>query len=313
MNPLLQCKPTILPLLIAGVLACFGLLPKAEAVVPPPDGGYPGFNTAEGQNALFSLTTGVGDTAVGWFSLFRNTDGSFNTGLGAGTLLSNTSGTGNTAVGTAALANNTTGSGNIAIGVGAGENLTTGDNNIQIGDVGVDDGVGESNRTRIRNISFMLLDNGNFVTAGPDGLLGVGPLASSRRYNDEIKPMDKTSEVLFALKPVTFRHKQELHPDGTRQYGLISEEVEKVNPDLVFYDEEGKASHVRHNAINAMLLNEFLKEHRKVQELEANDAEQQRAIKALVATVKEQAAQLQKVSGQIELSKATSQTVANNR
>src|SRR5437763_11608110 len=115
MNPLNQCKTTILPLVIAGVVACFGLLPKAEAVVPPPDGGYPGFTTAEGQNALKNLSTGQGNTAVGWFSLFSNTTGSFNTGVGAGALVLNT-GDGNTATGTVALFLNTTGTNNTADG-----------------------------------------------------------------------------------------------------------------------------------------------------------------------------------------------------
>ena len=108
MNPLLECKPTILPLFIAGVLACFGLLQKAQAVVPPPDGGYPGLNTAEGQNALKNLTTGSGDTAVGWYSIFSATTASFNTALGAGTLALNTADP-NTAAGAAALLSNTTG------------------------------------------------------------------------------------------------------------------------------------------------------------------------------------------------------------
>jgi hypothetical protein len=302
MYRLIHLKQTTPVFLIALLLACFGV-PAAHAVIPAPDGGYPGGNTAEGQAALLSLTTGGFNTAIGYLSLRSNTEGQFNTATGAGALLSNTTGSGNIAIGAASLLSNTTGSGNIAIG-GAGGNLTTGHNNIQIGDVGADV-VGESNRTRIRNISFTPVLNGNFVTAGPDGLLGVGQLASSIRYNDEIMPMDKTSEVLFALKPVTFRHKQELDPDGIRQYGLISEEVEKVNPDLVFYDEEGKPSHVRHNAINAMLLNEFLKEHRKNEEQQATIARLQKQIDALTAG-------LQKVSAQLELNKSAPQTVLNN-
>ena len=118
MNPLIQLKTTIPPLLIALALVCFGLLPRAQAVVPPPDGGYPGFNTAEGQNALFSLTTGAGNTAVGWFSLQGVSEGSFNTGVGAGTLLFNTADQ-NTAFGAAALLFNTSGFGNTAIGASA--------------------------------------------------------------------------------------------------------------------------------------------------------------------------------------------------
>src|SRR4051794_11447505 len=116
MYPLIQCKTTILPLLIAGVLASFGLLPKAEAVMPPPDGGYPGFNTAEGQNALKNLSTGQANTAVGWLSLFSAATGSFNTATGAGALLFNTADN-NTAFGAAALLFNTTGADNTATGV----------------------------------------------------------------------------------------------------------------------------------------------------------------------------------------------------
>jgi hypothetical protein len=135
-----RCKPTILPLFIAGVLACFGLLPRTQAVVPAPDGGYPGFNTAEGQNAFFSLTTGVGNTGVGWYSLWSNTDGSYNTALGAGTLLFNIGdqntfeGVNNTAVGAAALLFNTTGSDNTATGLAALLNNTEGTNNTATGE-----------------------------------------------------------------------------------------------------------------------------------------------------------------------------------
>jgi len=125
--------------------------------------------------------------------------------------------------------------------------------------------------------------------------------------------MDKASEAILALKPVTFRYKEELDPDKIPQFGLIAEEVEKINPDLVARDEGGKVMTVRCEAVNAMLLNEFLKEHRKVQELEANALEQQQDIKTLAATVKKQASQIQKVSAQLELSKAAPQTAANNQ
>jgi len=125
--------------------------------------------------------------------------------------------------------------------------------------------------------------------------------------------MDKASEALFALNPVTFRYRKEVDATATLQLGLVAEDVEKVNPDLVVRDQEGKPYSVRYDQVNAMLLNEFLKEHRKVQKLETNDAEQQREIKALVATVKEQAAQIQKVSAQVELNRLAPQTVLNNR
>jgi len=140
------------------------------------------------------------------------------------------------------------------------------------------------------------------VIVGLDGQLGT--IVSSKRFKEAIKPMDQASEAILALKPVTFRYKRELDPAGIPQFGLVAEQVEKVNPDLVARDDQGKVNTVRYEAVNAMLLNEFLKEHRKVQELEAaitqqrkDFAQQQKEIKALAASLKEQALQIQKVSG----------------
>jgi hypothetical protein len=141
----------------------------------------------------------------------------------------------------------------------------------------------------------------------------LGTMTSSARFKDEIKPMDQASEAVFALKPVTFHYKRELDPKGMLQFGLVAEDVAKVNPDLVVRDSEGKPYTVRYDAVNAMLLNEFLKEHKRVQELEADAAEQQKEIIALAATVKGQAALIQKVSAQLELSQPAAQTVLNNR
>ena len=157
------------------------------------------------------------------------------------------------------------------------------------------------------------------------GQLGTAP--SSARFKQDIKPMDKASEVILALKPVSFRYRKEIDPDRTPQFGLVAEDVEKVNPDLVARDADGRIYTVRYDAVNAMLLNEFLKEHRQVQEQkatiaqlksgaakqEATAAQQQREIKALTASLKEQASQIQKVSAQLEMSKAALQTVANNQ
>jgi hypothetical protein len=125
--------------------------------------------------------------------------------------------------------------------------------------------------------------------------------------------MDQASETILALKPVTFRYKHELDPEGIPQFGLVAEQVEKVSPDLVARDDQGKVSTVRYEAVNAMLLNEFLKEHRKVQESEAAIARQQDEIKALTASVKVQAAQIRKVSAKLEVSKATPQMAVNNQ
>ena len=196
---------------------------------------------------------------------------------------------------------------NTALGPSAGGNITTASNVICIGASGAN--VNDS--CYIGNIFSGSSPSGTAVFVNSDGKLGT--TVSSLRLKDDIKPMAKTSEAILALKPVTFRYKKEFDPTGIAQYGLVAEDVEKVNPDRVVRDQEGKPYSVRYDQVNAMLLNEFLKEHRKVQKLETNDAEQQREIKELVATVKEQAAQIQKVSAQLEVNRLAPQTVLNNR
>jgi hypothetical protein len=375
-------------ILVALTLACVAFPPASRALLPPPppDGGYPGNNTAEGTNALFSLTSGIHNTALGFEALFRNTTGDFNTAEGFGALFNNISGTQNTATGVNALISNTTGSfntangvntllrnttgfqnaatgvqalfsnttgfhnvaagfqalfsnttgnhntadgdnalvhdttgslntaigghaldqnitgsSNVALGFQAGFNIT-GNGNVCIGEniVGV---AGESSVTRIGNIGSTAQANGIFVTVGAGGKLGFQ--VSSRRYKDDIKPMDKASEALFALKPVSFRYKREIDPARSPDFGLIAEDVATVNPNLVARDEEGKIVTVRYQAVNAMLLNEFQKEHKTVQEQGAMIALQQKQIEALTAG-------LQKVSAQIEVNKPAPQTVLNN-
>src|SRR5205814_2124876 len=139
----------------------------------------------------------------------------------------------------------------------------------------------------------------------------LGTVLSSARFKEAIKPMDKASEAILGLQPVTFRYKHELDPDGIAQFGLIAEQVEKVNPDLVVRGEDGKVNTVRYEGVDAMLLSEFLKEHRKVAEQESTIAElktsvaqQQKQIEALTATV-------QKVADQVALSKSATQLVTN--
>jgi len=269
-------------------------------------------NTADGHDALFSNTTAIRNTATGSFALFSNTTGPNNTAIGYFALFSNTTGNSNTANGYDALVNNTTGVGNIALGNFAGANLTTGDQNIDIGNVGV---AAEANTIRIgtqgaqtnaylAGIYQTNIVNGLVVKVDSDGHLGTA--GSSERFKDAIKPMDKASEAILALKPVTFHYKKELDPTGTPQFGLVAEEVEKVNPDLVARDAQGKIYTVRYEAVNAMLLNEFLKEHRTVQGLKDTVAQQQKQIEALTATV-------QKVSEKIKLDKTTPQLVADRR
>jgi hypothetical protein len=261
-------------------------------------------NSATGEGALFLNTTGSQNTADGVFALGNNIDSSQNTATGFEALIFNTSGASNTSVGYNSLLNNTTGSNNIAVGALAGMNLTTGNTNIDIGNAGV---AGESRairigttgthaKTFIAGISGASVPDGVGVIVGANGKLGT--LVSSVRFKDSIKPMDKTSEAILALKPVTFRYKKELDPDGVPQFGLVAEEVEKVNPALVARDDQGKPYTVRYEAVNAMLLNEFLKARRQIDV-------QQKQIEALTAG-------LQKVSDQLEASKAEQQMVANS-
>jgi hypothetical protein len=424
-------KTNILPVLIIFALVCFALSPAAQAVVPPPDGGYPNFTTAEGDNALKHLTSGIANTGIGTFSLFSVSNGNFNTAVGAAALdlnlgdfntatgaaalLFNTTGTENTAVGTAALElnemgsdntavgafalfnstaiccntaigdrtlfNNTTGDQNTAVGtsafgggpalfrntigrfniavggaalsnntdgndntaVGAGalnsnvhgsENAavglnalsgTTGSNNVALGSnagnqaVGSDNvyigynmqgSAGESNACYIGSIFGQTNNLGAAVFIDANNKLGT--LTSSKRYKEEIKPMDQTSEELFALKPVRFHYKKEIDPLRKSQFGLVAEEVDKVNPDLVVRDKEGKPYSVRYDQVNAMLLNEFLKEHKafiaeqhNVEKLQATVGQQQKQIEALTEG-------LQKVSAQLEVSKSAPQVVNKN-
>jgi hypothetical protein len=235
-------------------------------------------------------------------------------------LFNDQTGSSNTANGSLALYSNTTGNHNIALGATAGDNLTTSDNNIDIGNEGVTD---EGNTIRIgtqgtQTATFIAGITGATVTGTAVVVNGSGQLGvavSSARFKDAIKPMDKTSEAVFALKPVSFCYKKEIDPKRTAQFGLVAEEVEKVNPDLVVRDKEGKPYTVRYDAVNAMLLNEFLKEHRKVQELQATVAEQQKSFESKLAGEQKQidalTAGLQKVSAQLEVSKPAPQVAEN--
>jgi trimeric autotransporter adhesin len=436
-NHFKRAKPSLS--CVAFLWVCFGLAPQdTQAVSPPPDGGYPGGNTAEGHAALFSLTTGqfntaagsfslrdgttaslntafgagallfntadqntatgagallrntAGDrntangtfvlfnnttgnsnTAQGWRALFQNTTGARNTASGRETLISNTTGFENTATGSVALQSNTTGNDNtatgfaalnsnttgalnttigtgslvnsngdlnIALGFGAGVDLTTGNNNIDIGNLGV---AAETNTTRIGTQvavtdPFGVLHpahtatyiagirdadaiGGDPVFVTNDGKLGTVSVPSAARFKDEIRPMDKASEVILALNPVTFRYKKELDPNGVPQFGLVAEEVEKAAPDLVKRDRTGRLQTVRYDAMNAMLLNEFLKEHRKVQDqahkIQAQEgmiAQLKKEVETLVAHAKVQDSKIQRVSDLVEMNKSAAQFATNN-
>ena len=380
----LRCALTLITL----ALVTFAPAPPGQAVVPPPDGGYPGFNTAEGVNSLQNLTTGVANTAVGWYSLFSNTDGGYNTALGAGTLLfnvgeqgqgngegtentavgaaallfnaagyansafgvaalnSNTSGVQNTVCGVGALQSNTTGNQNVAVGAGALQNLTgnnniaigysagsipsMGDNNIYIGNSGVSVQGLESNTIRIggtQQATYLAgvsgtISMGEPVIVAGDGRLGV--TMSSKRFKDNIKPMESASTAILALEPVTFHYKMD--STDTPQFGLIAEEVAKVNPALVLTDKEGKPYTVRYDAVNAMLLNEFIKEHKKVDEQqlsivrleskvakqEAIIAHQQKRMESVIARLKEQDSKIERISDQVKLVGHASQVAVSD-
>jgi hypothetical protein len=259
-------------------------------------------NTAVGTAALELNDAGGGNTAVGSSALTNNNAGSSNTAIGNDALLANTSGSNNTAEGVNALDHSAGGSANVALGFGAGENVTSASNVICIG--ASVPGANTSNTCFIGNIFGVTSSGGANVLVNSDGKLGTVP--SSERFKDNIKPMDQASEVLYTLRPVTFRYKKEVDPASTSQFGLVAEDVEKVDSDLVVRDKEGKPYSVRYDQVNAMLLNEFLKEHRKVEEQGAMIAKQQKQIEVLTAS-------LQKVSAQLEVSKTASQTVVNAR
>jgi len=345
-------------------LACFGVLPKSQAVNPPPDGGYPGGNTAEGQGALLNLTSGTFNTAIGLFSLRSNTQNTFNTavgagalltstadkntGIGAGALLSNTIGSENTANGSFALLNNSTGTENAALGANALLNSTTGGGNTAVGfnalpnnttgitntALGFNAGFGITTADNVivigTNVAGQNVDHscfigeifgetspsGTAVFINSDGRLGT--ITSSKRFKDSIEPMDQSSESLFALKPVKFRYKKEIDPTQTTQFGLVAEEVEKADPALVVRDKDRKPYSVRYEAVNAMLLNEFLKDHRKVEEQalkaqrqEATIAQQQETIEALEAASGAQAVQIQRISARLEATQSGAKVVDN--
>ena len=399
-------------LLALGFLA---LSPIAQAVAPRPDGGYAGGNTAEGQNALLSLTGGFYNTGVGIYALLSLTDGNFCTGVGAGTLLlntadentatgagallSNSTGTANTANGAFALFSNATGNGNTATGDRALINNTTGSNNTAIGDgalavnttgslhtavgfhalanniaseTGINTAVGAnalsanttggentavgnfalpfnttgslntalgfgagagiltvSNVTCIGPVSGVStvagevgdscyiahihdqpIDSGTaqFVLVDEDGKLGTTNF-SSQRFKKEIRSMGQTSEAVLALKPVTFQYKTD--KKGAPQFGLIAEEVAKVNPDLVVRDRNGQVVAVRYDGVNAMLLNEFLKEHNAFVEEQHKVEKLEATVESLAAAVKEQAAQIQKVSGEAALNRPVPKLARN--
>jgi len=362
---------------VLSALVCFGLCQQVQSATDTPDpGSVSAGNTADGQLALLSLTTGIYNSAFGFYAALSISDASFDTAVGAGALLLDTAGT-NTAVGAGALFSNSDGSDNNAFGtfalfnnvsgffnnaVGrncllnstgdqnnamgddAMESNTTGSFNTAIGDdalinnvdgssnVAVGDEAGTGLGASVNNcIAINVPGAGPFATFDNTCFIGsifdqpvsdvgtqeavfvdqfnvVGIAASSRRFKHDIQPMDKSSEAILALKPVTFKYNSDIN--GRTQYGLVAEDVAEVNPDLVVR-RNGEISTVRYEQVNAMLLNEFLKEHKKVQTLEVTVAQQAKGMEVLTAQLREQAAQIQKVSSQLEVNKPAPQVVAN--
>jgi trimeric autotransporter adhesin len=333
MNKLsLQFKKVTPLCLVVFALGCLALLPRAQAVSPLPDGDYSTGDTVQGLgdntdigadtlcnmmmlgntpygcHALEGNTTGRANTAIGFNVLEGNTMGNNNTAIGFNALEDNAMGNNNTAIGVSALYGST-GSDNIALGARAGVYHVAGNNNIYIANQGMGSEAGQiriganglHTGTYIAGIRSAAV-TGSPVVIGMGGKLGV--TMSSAQFKEAIKPMDKASEAVLALKPVTFHYKKEVDPDGIPQFGLIAEQAEKVSPDLVARDDDGKPYAVRYEAVNAMLLNEFLKEHGKVEKLETTVARQQKQIEALTAG-------LQKVSAQLEAGKPAPQVVNN--
>ncbi|HEY1770123.1 MAG TPA: tail fiber domain-containing protein [Chthoniobacterales bacterium] len=283
------------------------------------------YNTAVG-NAAMAFSAGSENVAVGDGAL-NQSSGSQNIGIGQAACLT-TAGSNNIGIGEFAGENVTTGTNNFMVGQNAGQNITTGSNNIDIDNLGTkkDSGVirvGDAStqkKTFVAGISGVTISNGIAVVVSKQGQLGVA--TSSAHFKDNIQPMKDASDVLLSLQPVTFRYKKELDSLGTPQFGLVAEQVAKVDPDLVARDESGQPYTVRYEAVNAMLLNEFLKEHRKVEHLEATVSELKTAsaraaslettVGELKAALKQQAAQIQKVSAEEQNRRAASRLISAN-
>ncbi len=281
-------------------------------------------SNAFGYQALFNndsdgLGNGQFNNAFGWEALWSNVDGIWNTAMGdaAGAGIT---GSHNVAIGASSMAS-ATGDDNVAVGFNAANNGGTGFNNIYIG-TNVFGVAGDIRFIRIGDTTFTDYDcfiagiQGRSPGVGvpedvgitPDGKL-FSPFVSSRQFKHDIKLMDKASEVILALKPVTFHYNSD--PTNTACFGLIAEEVAEVSPDLVIPDKEGKPYSVRYRDLNVMLLNEFLKEHKKVEAQQASISQLKSEMQTMVAQLKEQAAQIQKVSVQLEVNKPAPQVVVN--
>ncbi len=270
------------------------------------------FNNAHGRRALEANTTGIENEAFGDLALEVSVTGDGNTAVGDDALDSADGASFNTAVGKEACNTCTTGGDNVAIGHNALNGTSTANRNIAIGSVASGPFLDFDDTCFIGSIfGEPVSDPGTQTAVYVDQFNVVGIFSSSRRFKHDIQPMDKTSETLYRLKPVTFKFNSDWK--ATTQYGLIAEEVAEVNPGLVVRGKDGEVQTVRYEQINTMLLNEFLKEHKKVQDLEVTVAQQQKGMEVLTAQLKEQAAQIQKVSAQLEMSKPATKVAVENQ
>jgi hypothetical protein len=246
-------------------------------------------NTADGSHALSANTVGSSDSATGRAALYSNTSGSQDTADGYYALYFNTTGSHNTAIGNRALNYNTTGENNIAIGTDSGYNIATGSANIEIGNKGdaADTGTIRLGSPDAQKQAFVAGIFGATVTGGAAVYVTstgqLGTLTSSAKYKRNVRDMGGASDALLFLRPVTFEYKPEIDPAGTPQFGLVAEEVEKVSPDLVVHDAAHQIYTVRYEAVNAMLLNEFQKQHATIAEQQKTIAYLQKMLISLTA------------------------------
>jgi hypothetical protein len=268
------------------------------------------FNNAHGRDALFSNVDGDENEAFGDLALEFNTTGSMNTAMGDDALFSVTTGSSNTAMGKEAGNSIVDGHDNVAIGHNAGIGIVHSSNIIAIGVEATGQFADNGPTCFIGSIDGEpTSDAGSTVAVLIDSNNNLGTVASSRRVKHDIKPMDKASEVILALKPVTFHYNYD--KKNTPCFGLIAEDVAEVDRDLVVRDKEGQPQTVRYEQVNAMLLNEFLKEHKRVEEQQASMSQLKSEMQTMVAQLKEQAAQIQKVSAQLQVNKPAPQVVVS--
>jgi hypothetical protein len=337
MNPLIQLEKWTSIAVIAVLLACFGPAPLAQAVVPAPDGGYPGLNTAEGQNALFSLSTGVANVANGWFSLSNNTDGSFNTAVGAGTLLLNigdqttgegientavgaaallfnTLGSENIAVGAAALLNNIDGSANTAVGVDALTNNTDGQLNVAVGSLALMANTTGAQNTVVGRRALQSNVAGSDNTAmGHQALIdstGDNNTAVGKNAGDGITSGNNIIAIGFDVSGVSTTNGEV--SDSCYIGNIIGAGVDAGTSLSVFVDQDGKLGTTALPGTETLPRVQTEAMLRKIEELQVTVTQQRKGMEILTAQLKEQAAQIRKVSAQLELSKPAPKTVLHN-